>query len=213
MNELRSTLKIFSTGSITLTAPSVVSIKRALEFIYPVLQTYKFNTPEPELKTAAPSIITNNTTTTSPNEITSITTATAVTAPTATTNSPQILKSNCQNLSHHNPALTVTSNHHHNLLNSNLSETQHQQAVANNSQQHYNHLHNHNHHNHHHVVTNPFESSWNHHLVVQHAGSFGYGSHPNVTGGSVTTNPGPPHSHHWFNDSLLIDNVLDDFLP
>ena len=37
----KATLKIFSTGSITITAPSVANIQSAVEYIYPLVYPYQ----------------------------------------------------------------------------------------------------------------------------------------------------------------------------
>ncbi|XP_063612901.1 TATA box-binding protein-like 1, partial [Penaeus indicus] len=43
----KATLKIFSTGSITVTAPSVSNVQNAIEHIYPLVQEFsKVRTPE-----------------------------------------------------------------------------------------------------------------------------------------------------------------------
>ena len=36
----KATLKIFSTGSVTITAPSVANVQRAVEHIYPLVEVY-----------------------------------------------------------------------------------------------------------------------------------------------------------------------------
>lgn len=41
IKRLKATLKIFSTGSITVTAPSVANVQEAIEHIYPLLTDYK----------------------------------------------------------------------------------------------------------------------------------------------------------------------------
>jgi hypothetical protein len=41
IGDIKATLKIFSTGSITITAPSVDSIQSAVETIYPLVFEYK----------------------------------------------------------------------------------------------------------------------------------------------------------------------------
>ena len=47
----KATLKIFSTGSITITAPSVENVQRAVEHIYPLVeQFHKPKTVDDRLK-------------------------------------------------------------------------------------------------------------------------------------------------------------------
>lgn len=41
INDLRATLKIFSTGSITVTAPSVANVQAAIEHIFPLVYEYR----------------------------------------------------------------------------------------------------------------------------------------------------------------------------
>jgi TATA-box binding protein (TBP) (component of TFIID and TFIIIB) len=36
----KATLKIFSTGSVTITAPSVANVQRAVEHIYPLVEVF-----------------------------------------------------------------------------------------------------------------------------------------------------------------------------
>lgn len=50
IKELKATLKIFTTGSITITAPCVENVQRAVEHIYPVVYEYKTAKPEPKAK-------------------------------------------------------------------------------------------------------------------------------------------------------------------
>lgn len=45
MKELKAVLKIFQTGSITITAPSVHNVQMAVEHIYPLV--YEFRKPKP----------------------------------------------------------------------------------------------------------------------------------------------------------------------
>ncbi|GFS25286.1 TATA box-binding-like protein 1 [Elysia marginata] len=45
IKEPKATLKIFSTGSITVTAPSVENIQHAIEHIYPLVVPHKMDTP------------------------------------------------------------------------------------------------------------------------------------------------------------------------
>lgn len=48
VNEHRATLKLFSTGSVTLTAPSVSAAAKAIQCTYPLLERFKFdNSPKP----------------------------------------------------------------------------------------------------------------------------------------------------------------------
>ena len=37
----KATLKIFSTGSVTVTAPSVANVQRAVEHIYPLVEAFQ----------------------------------------------------------------------------------------------------------------------------------------------------------------------------
>ena len=37
----KATLKIFSTGSVTITAPSVANVQRAVEHIYPLVEVFQ----------------------------------------------------------------------------------------------------------------------------------------------------------------------------
>lgn len=257
MNEFRATLKLFSTGSITLTAPSVAAIKRALEYIYPILLKFKFNTTEP---TETPPPLPTTTTSTIKTEQTTTSTTSPITNNSplnnhsitlnSTQNTTQILKSNNLNLNnnHHQVTLSTTTLPYNlfkptdtnlEFTNNNNNNT----TTINTPLVHNNHLHQldsqqqqqqtpqlYHHHSttiyhHHHgptngVTANPFavvDSPWTSHLNGNSFGvafaSNGYGSHTG-TGVVNATNPGASHAaHHWFNDSLLIDNVLDDFLP
>ena len=48
----KATLKIFSTGSITVTAPSVANVQRAVEHIYPLVE--EFQKPKTKSDVAQP---------------------------------------------------------------------------------------------------------------------------------------------------------------
>ncbi|XP_035231431.1 TATA box-binding protein-like protein 1, partial [Stegodyphus dumicola] len=48
IKELKATLKLFTTGSITITAPSVDNVRLAVEHIYPLV--YEFKTQKPPSK-------------------------------------------------------------------------------------------------------------------------------------------------------------------
>jgi transcription initiation factor TFIID TATA-box-binding protein len=45
MKEPKATLKVFSTGSITVTAPCVLNVQLAIEHIYPLVSLYKMDVP------------------------------------------------------------------------------------------------------------------------------------------------------------------------
>ncbi|KAJ6218470.1 hypothetical protein RDWZM_009627 [Blomia tropicalis] len=47
ISELKAVLKIFQTGSITITAPSVRNVQRAVEYIYPLV--YEYRKPKPKV--------------------------------------------------------------------------------------------------------------------------------------------------------------------
>ncbi|KZC12732.1 PREDICTED: TATA box-binding protein-like protein 1 isoform X2 [Dufourea novaeangliae] len=50
LKEPKATLKIFSTGSVTVTAPNVAAVQAAIEYIYPLVYEFrKERTPEDEL--------------------------------------------------------------------------------------------------------------------------------------------------------------------
>lgn len=53
LKELRTTLKLFATGSITLTAPSVQTARQAVEQMYPLLEKFKHVSSMPPAQTAA----------------------------------------------------------------------------------------------------------------------------------------------------------------
>ena len=45
MKDLKAVLKIFQTGSITITAPSILNVQTAVERVYPLV--YEFKKPKP----------------------------------------------------------------------------------------------------------------------------------------------------------------------
>ena len=47
IKEMKAVLKIFQTGSITITAPSVKNVQLAVEHIYPLV--YEFRKPKPNM--------------------------------------------------------------------------------------------------------------------------------------------------------------------
>ncbi|XP_071964345.1 TATA box-binding protein-like 1 [Antedon mediterranea] len=51
IKSIKATLKVFSTGSVTVTAPAVANIQRAIEEIYPLVLTHKM--PKPARKDGA----------------------------------------------------------------------------------------------------------------------------------------------------------------
>lgn len=48
---MKATLKIFQTGSITITAPSIRNVQLAVEHIYPLV--HEFRKPKPYIKTVS----------------------------------------------------------------------------------------------------------------------------------------------------------------
>ena len=53
----KATLKIFSTGSITITAPSVTNVQRAVEHIYPLVEVFKKSKTPADRKEPIPKIL------------------------------------------------------------------------------------------------------------------------------------------------------------
>lgn len=56
----KATLKIFSTGSITITAPSVENVQRAVEHIYPLVEIFQKPKSRDDLSNPVPKAITQN---------------------------------------------------------------------------------------------------------------------------------------------------------
>ncbi|GFY42509.1 TATA box-binding protein-like protein 1 [Trichonephila inaurata madagascariensis] len=54
INELKATLKIFTTGSITVTAPSVKNAQLAIEHIFPLVEEFKTAKPPSKIKVDQP---------------------------------------------------------------------------------------------------------------------------------------------------------------
>lgn len=52
----KATLKIFSTGSITITAPSVANVQRAVEHIYPLVEEFQKPKTKQDMKNPLPKI-------------------------------------------------------------------------------------------------------------------------------------------------------------
>lgn len=52
----KATLKIFSTGSITITAPSVANVQRAVEHIYPLVEEFQKQKTKDDVKAPIPKI-------------------------------------------------------------------------------------------------------------------------------------------------------------
>ncbi|GIY63001.1 TATA box-binding protein-like 1 [Caerostris darwini] len=59
INELKATLKIFTTGSITVTAPSVRNAQLAIEHIFPLVEEFKTAKPPSKIKVDQPLYATN----------------------------------------------------------------------------------------------------------------------------------------------------------
>ncbi|XP_037069306.1 TATA box-binding protein-like 1 [Pollicipes pollicipes] len=53
ISELRATLKVFSTGSVTVTAPSVAAVQQAIEHVFPLVHEFRKKRTAAELAAAA----------------------------------------------------------------------------------------------------------------------------------------------------------------
>lgn len=188
IEELRSTLKLFSTGSITLTARSVNTAKRSIEHIYPILARFKFDSSP----TPAPSIV-------EPTPIETATESNKTTSeqePSKTTPQTQLRTENLDVMQQPTTASYDHYSHHHH---------------------HHNHHNNHHHHYHHYDPWSTHHHH-HHHLdmtAMSDVGAVGAVVTSSIPLQPPLQPPPATNSsahHHWFGDNLLIDNALDDFL-
>lgn len=224
VSEYRATLKLFSTGSITLTAPSVDAARQAIQSIYSILERFKFD----QKPTITQIKLEKETTTKN-----------TLKQPESSQDDPAN-SNRLENLEINNTTTTTSNNSHFNSHNSNNHH----------NHNHHNHHHHHhppptlvhydpwsthhlNHHNHNNSHLNHHYNHNHNHGLPLNGGVSGVGASTidmNDTGGHLNhlnhlhhhhlhhlpPPPQPPQpvssAHHWFGDNLLIDNVLDDFL-
>lgn len=202
IKELKSTLKLFTTGSITLTSPSVDLIKQSIARIYPILVEFKRalsidssqqsdNRSESNIKISNSINHLNEITTTlnESNKYQSPNKSTHLNHHLHTTYSEPILHS-----ANFNASLSQTST----SLSQTTSNLIHQPAS----------------------LASPLpEFLYNSTNLMTNSNSFDSLFLPSTatsTSFLLTTNSSSHQSQtpaHWFNDNLLDNNVIDDFLP
>ena len=196
IKDLRATLKIFTTGSITMTVPNVQTAQKAINYIYPILCTYSHDIRVKKPFVSSTDLNNNNSETQNLNQKSEKTETLSKTIelPIVKEEVKAVEKiAECYSYRIEDSLGYLGSSSYDIIAPSSTTITAY--ALYENST-----MYNDNS-NSEHIFgnTDTMMSTASYYSVNNNASSLMYG------GGS--------QSSHWFNDNLLIDNVLEDFLP